>query len=142
MESPAQVRMEDRALGMVYCTLKIVFGLVPIVAGLDKFTNILVHWERYLAPALANLIPMRPSAFMHVVGIIEIVAGIGVLLTPWRRPAETSTAGRGSPGRRLDGMEEARPGQAGGLSSSSCFRNGITPGMTHLSHISSILLWQ
>ena len=28
---------------------------------------------------------MKPSSFMHVVGIIEIVAGIGVLLTPWTR---------------------------------------------------------
>src|SRR5216683_7663055 len=61
---------------------------------------------------------------------------------PVRGPAETSTAGRGSRGRRLDGMEEARPAQAGGLSSSSCFRKGMTPGMTHLSHISSILLWK
>jgi uncharacterized membrane protein YphA (DoxX/SURF4 family) len=28
---------------------------------------------------------MTPRAFMGVVGIIEIVAGIGVLLTPWTR---------------------------------------------------------
>ncbi len=48
-------------------TLQIVFGLVPIVAGLDKFTNILVHWDRYLAPTVAQLIPMKPSAFMDVV---------------------------------------------------------------------------
>src|SRR5438128_11613897 len=75
--------MEDRAVATVYRTLKLVFGLVPIVAGLDKFTNILVHWDRYLAPAFAKVIPMKPSSFMDVVGIIEIVAGIGVLLPPW-----------------------------------------------------------
>jgi uncharacterized membrane protein len=85
MADALEVRLEDRAIETIRRTLKIVFGLVPIVAGLDKFTNILVHWERYLAPAVANVIPMRPSAFMHVVGIIEIVAGIGVLLTPWTR---------------------------------------------------------
>lgn len=75
----------DSARGVVWSTLRIVFGLVPIVAGLDKFTNLLTAWERYLAPAIAHLIPMTPSAFMHVVGVIEIVAGIGVLFTPWTR---------------------------------------------------------
>jgi uncharacterized membrane protein YphA (DoxX/SURF4 family) len=80
-----EVGIEDRAMETVRRTMKIVFGLVPIVAGLDKFTNILVHWDRYLAPAFAQLIPMRPSTFMYAVGIIEIVAGIGVLLTPWTR---------------------------------------------------------
>ena len=85
MDTSADVRSGDRAAATVYRTLKIVFGLVPIVAGLDKFTNLLVHWDKYLAPAIANVIPMKPSSFMHVVGIIEIVAGIGVLLTPWTR---------------------------------------------------------
>src|SRR5207248_5702728 len=31
---------------------------------------------------------------------------------------------------------------AGGRSSVSCVRNGITPGINHLVHISSILLWK
>jgi uncharacterized membrane protein YphA (DoxX/SURF4 family) len=66
-------------------TLKLVFGLVPIVAGLDKFTNLLVQWEKYLAPPIAHLLPMTPRFFMHLVGIIEILAGVGVLLTPWTR---------------------------------------------------------
>lgn len=66
-------------------TLKIVFGIVPIVAGLDKFFNLLVVWEKYLARPFASIIPMSPTGFMHLVGIIEIVAGIGVLFTPWTR---------------------------------------------------------
>jgi len=68
---------------MVWQTMRIVFGIVPIVAGLDKFTNLLVHWDKYLAPFLANLVPAR--GFMLVVGVIEIVAGIGVLFTPWAK---------------------------------------------------------
>lgn len=79
------VSRTDSARGVVWSTLRIVFGLVPIVAGLDKFTNLLTAWERYLAPAIAHLIPMSPGAFMHVVGVIEIIAGIGVLFTPWTR---------------------------------------------------------
>lgn len=69
----------------VWRTLRLVFGLVPIVAGLDKFTDLLVQWDKYLAPAVAKLLPLSPRAFMHVVGVIEIAAGVGVLLTPWTR---------------------------------------------------------
>jgi uncharacterized membrane protein YphA (DoxX/SURF4 family) len=85
MVEATEIGMEDRATEMVRRTMKIVFGVVPIVAGLDKFTNLLVHWEKYLAPSIAQMLPMKPSAFMGVVGVIEIVAGIGVLLTPWTR---------------------------------------------------------
>jgi uncharacterized membrane protein YphA (DoxX/SURF4 family) len=62
-----------------------VFGVVPIVAGLDKFTDLLVQWDKYLSPSFRGLIPMSPSAFMHLVGIVEIIVGIGVLFTPWTR---------------------------------------------------------
>jgi uncharacterized membrane protein YphA (DoxX/SURF4 family) len=75
----------DALVRSVGWTLKIVFGVVPIVAGLDKYFNLLVVWEKYLARPFASLIPMSPSGFMHLVGIIEIVAGIGVLFTPWTR---------------------------------------------------------
>jgi uncharacterized membrane protein YphA (DoxX/SURF4 family) len=63
-------------------TLRFTFGLVPIVAGLDKFTNILVNWESYLNPLVLNLIPIGAHTFMGIVGVIEIVAGILVLARP------------------------------------------------------------
>ena len=75
----------DALIRSVWWTLRIVFGLVPIVAGLDKFFNLLVTWEKYLPPTFRSLIPMSPTAFMYLVGIVEIVAGIGVLFTPWTR---------------------------------------------------------
>lgn len=62
--------------------LKLTYGLVPIVAGLDKFTNFLTHWENYLNPALAGMLPFSPAAFMMVVGVIEVIAGILVLVRP------------------------------------------------------------
>jgi hypothetical protein len=37
----------------VYKLMKLTYGLVPIVAGLDKFTNLLTDWEKYLNPTLA-----------------------------------------------------------------------------------------
>lgn len=64
---------------LVQNTLKYTFGLVPIVAGLDKFTNILTDWSQYISDSFAGMIPFKPSTFMMIVGVIEIVAGILVL---------------------------------------------------------------
>ncbi|MCC3159010.1 hypothetical protein LJ737_17335 [Hymenobacter sp. 15J16-1T3B] len=62
--------------------LRLTYGLVPIVAGLDKFTNLLTDWTAYLTPALTRLLPVSAGAFMHLVGLIEIAAGLLVLLRP------------------------------------------------------------
>jgi len=63
--------------------LKYTYGLVPIVAGADKFFNLLADWPAYLQP-VEHLLPMSPGAFMMIVGVIEIVAGILVLrYTHW-----------------------------------------------------------
>lgn len=56
--------------------LKYTFGVVPIVAGFDKFTNILTDWDQYLSPGFAEMIPFESSSFMIIVGIIEMVAGV------------------------------------------------------------------
>ena len=62
--------------------LKLTFGIVPIVAGLDKFTDLLAHWESYIHPGVAATLPFSPHVFMMIVGVIEIVAGVIVLLRP------------------------------------------------------------
>lgn len=59
--------------------LKLTYGLVPIVAGADKFTNILTGWSQYLSSDFANILPFSVATFMMIVGVIEIVAGILVL---------------------------------------------------------------
>lgn len=66
---------------LVYTLLKYTYGLVPIVAGLDKFTNILTDWSQY-ASSLENILPFSVATFMMIVGIIEIIAGILVLVKP------------------------------------------------------------
>ena len=63
----------------VQTTLRILFGVVPVVAGADKFFNLLTNWAQYLNPTLAGLLPVSAATFMHVVGIIEIAAGLLVL---------------------------------------------------------------
>ncbi len=67
-------------LTKIQTILKFTFGLVPIVAGADKFTNLLTDWSQYLHPSLASILPFSPHVFMMIVGIIEICAGILVLV--------------------------------------------------------------
>ena len=62
--------------------LKYTYGLIPIVAGLDKFTNLLTNWKSYLAPSISMMLPFSASTFISIVGIIEIIAGIIVFLRP------------------------------------------------------------
>ena len=60
-------------------TLRFTFGIVPIVAGLDKFTNLLTNWSDYLGNN-KGMVPMDPMTFMKIVGVIEIIAGIIVFV--------------------------------------------------------------
>lgn len=69
----------DTNVQLVKNVLKYTFGLVPIVAGLDKFTNVLTNWSQYISEGFANMLPFEPSAFMMIVGVIEIIAGVLVL---------------------------------------------------------------
>ena len=62
--------------------LRIAFTVAPIVFGLDKFANVLVNWEKYLAPWIRDLSPLSATHTMYVVGVIEIVAGVLVAIKP------------------------------------------------------------
>ncbi len=75
-------RSADRATHQARGLLHFAFTVLPILAGLDKFFDLLVDWERYLSPYVSNVIGGNDHQFMMAVGIIEIVAGIGVALWP------------------------------------------------------------
>ena|SRR5881628_214257 len=58
------------------------FTVLPIVAGLDKFFDLLVPWHQYLAPIINRLVPVDAHTFLMGVGAIEIVAGLIVAFAP------------------------------------------------------------
>lgn len=58
------------------------FIAAPVIAGLDKFTHMLVNWDNYLAPAIANMLPVSAHDFMLGVGVIEVSAGLLVAVKP------------------------------------------------------------
>ena len=65
-----------------YQILHLGFTVAPILAGLDKFLGLLTNWDQYLAPSVNNILGGYGHQFMLAVGVIEIVAGIGVMLKP------------------------------------------------------------
>ncbi|MFG0306949.1 MAG: DoxX family membrane protein [Phycisphaerales bacterium JB040] len=71
--------MNERKLTALYVPLRLCYGLVPIVAGADKFTNLLTDWSQYLPGQVSGAIPIGAETFMMIVGVIEIVAGLAVL---------------------------------------------------------------
>lgn len=67
---------ESHVIHSCQLTLRWVYGLVPLLAGLDKYFNLLTNWEMYLNPAALRVVPVSDVAFMHIVGVIEVIAGI------------------------------------------------------------------
>jgi uncharacterized membrane protein YphA (DoxX/SURF4 family) len=72
------------SLESLYRPLWLTYGLVPLLAGLDKFFNLLTDWPKYLSPTVAHLLPVSAQTFMYAVGVIEIVVGL-LVLTRWTR---------------------------------------------------------
>ena len=69
----------SRELNAAYWALRTAFSLGPLVAGLDKFANILVDWQKYLSPAVQRMLPISGAMFMRIVGGVEIIVGLAIL---------------------------------------------------------------
>ncbi len=65
-----------------YLVLRTAFVVAPIVFGIDKFFNWMTYWPKYLWAGVPNLIGLSPQHFMYVVGVVEIAAGVLVLIWP------------------------------------------------------------
>ena len=76
--------VSESRLHSAWWALRLSFGIVPFLAGLDKFLNILTDWTQYLNPVLQHALPFSTTTLMHVVGVIEMTAGIAIL-TRWTR---------------------------------------------------------
>src|SRR5438034_11218462 len=72
----------DRGVASARQALKVAFGVVPFLAGLDKFFTLLADWPRYLSPAAAAILPVTGQTFMYFAGVVEMVVGLAIL-TRW-----------------------------------------------------------
>lgn len=62
--------------------IQIAFVIVPIIAGLDKFFYFFADWSHYLSPTAMSILQGHDRGFMMLVGVIEIIAGLGVIFYP------------------------------------------------------------
>lgn len=74
----------DKRLTSSWWALRIGLGAVPILAGLDKFFNLLTNWTDYLNPLALRVVPVAPATFMRGVGVVEMIVGLAIL-TRWTR---------------------------------------------------------
>ena len=72
----------DRTTDTVQTVLWLVYGVVPIVAGIDKFFHALVDWDMYLSPMIARMLPVDGHTFMLGAGVVEVLAGVLVAVMP------------------------------------------------------------
>ncbi len=75
-------KSEARPAYQAYRILHVAFVAAPVIAGVDKFLQLLVNWDKYLAPQVAALLPVDAHGFMLAVGVIEILAGLMVAFKP------------------------------------------------------------
>lgn len=81
LASEADTRVSSPSY-QAYRILHLGFVVAPIVAGLDKFFNLLVDWDKYLPPFVGSLTGGHGHELMLAVGVIEVVAGLGVWFKP------------------------------------------------------------
>lgn len=74
----------NKQMNSTWWALRIALGATPVLAGLDKFFNLLTHWEQYLNPLALRLIPVSPGTFMRAAGVVEVLVGLAIL-TRWTR---------------------------------------------------------
>jgi uncharacterized membrane protein YphA (DoxX/SURF4 family) len=66
-----------------FLIMRIAFTVAPILFGLDKFAGVLTDdWTKYLASEFNDIIPGSAQDAMYMVGVVEIIAGLVVLVTP------------------------------------------------------------
>lgn len=74
--------LQDSRVSSSYWALRATYVLVPLLAGLDKFANLLTYWPQYVSSAFARVLPMSAVGFMRIVGVVEVAAALLVLLKP------------------------------------------------------------
>jgi uncharacterized membrane protein YphA (DoxX/SURF4 family) len=80
---PTSTALRRDPAAQAFTLLRIAFTVAPILFGLDKFTGLMIDdWTKYLAPEFNDLIPGSASDAMHIVGVVEIAAGLVVAVVP------------------------------------------------------------
>jgi uncharacterized membrane protein YphA (DoxX/SURF4 family) len=69
----------ENRLNQVWWALRIGLGMMALLAGADKFTNLLTNWQMYLSPVVPRLAHLSAATVMQLIGVVEMAAGVLVL---------------------------------------------------------------
>lgn len=64
--------------------LKVTYGLLFVIAGADKYMNLVTEWPKYISPMILNMIPLNAQHFIWGVGVVEILIGLAILFVATR----------------------------------------------------------
>jgi len=80
MSATSTTATQTSPSSLAFQILRLGFTVAPILFGLDKFFNLMTDWTEFLPEFVTDV--ASGGVVMAIVGIIEIVAGIGVWLRP------------------------------------------------------------
>jgi len=80
---PKREALSRDPAAQAFMLLRIAFTVAPILMGLDKFAEVLTDdWTRYLSSEFDSIIPGNAADAMHIVGVVEVAAGLVVAVAP------------------------------------------------------------
>jgi len=80
---PARAELRSDPAAQAFTLMRVTFALAPILFGVDKFANVLTNdWTRYLSSTFNDILPGSAATGMHIVGVVEIAAGLIVAIAP------------------------------------------------------------
>ncbi len=67
---------------LAYRILQVIFVVLPIGAGLDKFLHLITNWDHYLSPLVPLVTHIPTHQMMLLLGPLEIAVGLMVAFKP------------------------------------------------------------
>lgn len=81
VQDPAAEKLRDPGY-QAFLILRAAFVAAPILFGVDKFFNWMTYWPKYLWAGPPHWLGVSPLHFMYAVGVVEIAAGLLVVVLP------------------------------------------------------------
>lgn len=70
----------SQRLNQLWTMTWIIYAIVPIIVGIDKYFYMIVDWNKFVSPFVASII--APSTLVSLLGVVEISSGILMFISP------------------------------------------------------------
>ncbi len=72
----------NKLISQAFMALQSGLVAVSLIAGMDKFVDLLTNWSAYVAPQLPRLLGFSSQAVSYGAGVIEILIAMGIAIWP------------------------------------------------------------